>query len=113
MERLPTCEDEFENEIKYVQDTLYVISGKWKLPIILSLSRGNRRYREIARSIPSITFRMLSKELKELEMNKLVSRTVHADSTLLVEYAITEYCQTLTPILFEMITWGRLHRKVI
>ena len=100
-------------EMKYIHDTLYVISGKWKMLIIVSLRNGNTRYREIAKSIPSITFRMLSKELREMEQNKLVSRTVSADTPVLIEYKLTEYSKTLWPLLKEMIKWGQNHRKVI
>jgi DNA-binding HxlR family transcriptional regulator len=100
-------------EMKYIHDTLYVISGKWKMIIIVSLRNGNKRYREIAKSIPAITFRMLSKELKEMEMNKLVSRTVRDQTPVLIEYELTEYCKTLWPLLTEMIEWGKHHRTVI
>ncbi len=100
-------------EMKYIHDTLYVINGKWKMLIIVSLRNGNSRYREIAKSIPSITFRMLSKELKEMEQNKLVSRTVYKDTPVLIEYKLTEYSKTLWPLLKEMIRWGKDHRKVI
>ena len=100
-------------EMKYIHDTLYVINGKWKMLIIVSLRNGNNRYREIARSIPSITFRMLSKELKEMEQNKLISRKVYEDMPVLVEYSLTEYSKTLWPLLREMINWGKNHRKVI
>jgi DNA-binding HxlR family transcriptional regulator len=100
-------------EMKYIHDTLYVISGKWKMLIIVSLRNGNTRYREIAKSIPKITFRMLSKELKEMELNKLVSRTVRDDIPVVIEYQLTEYAKTLWPILTEMINWGKNHRKEI
>ena len=99
--------------MKYIHDTLYVINGKWKMLIIVSLRNGSTRYREIARSIPSITFRMLSKELKEMEQNKLISRKVYDDSPVLIEYSLTEYSKTLWPLLREMINWGKNHRKVI
>ncbi|WP_419800832.1 winged helix-turn-helix transcriptional regulator [Mucilaginibacter sp.] len=100
-------------DMKYIHDTMYVISGKWKMLIIISLRNGNRRYREIAKSIPNITFRMLSKELKEMEMNKLVSRTVGNGTPITIDYELTDYCRTLWPLLGEMITWGKQHRKVI
>ncbi|MEI9909676.1 MAG: helix-turn-helix domain-containing protein [Bacteroidota bacterium] len=100
-------------EMKYIHDTLYVISGKWKMLIIVSLRNGNKRYREIAKSIPNITFRMLSKELKQMELNKLVSRTVHNDMPVLIEYELTDYAKTLWPLLTEMIHWGKRHRTVI
>ncbi len=81
-------------EIRALQDTIYVIGGKWRLPIINSICNGNKRFREIERSIPGITTRMLSKELKEMEMNKLIVRKVTPDTPVLVEYESTEYCKT-------------------
>lgn len=102
-----------EQEIQALQDTIYVIGGKWKLPIINSICNGNKRFREIERSIPGITTRMLSKELKELEMNKLITRTVYTNAPVLVEYESTAYCKTFSPIILEMIKWGIEHRKVI
>ncbi|MGY4538597.1 DNA-binding HxlR family transcriptional regulator [Mucilaginibacter sp. UYNi724] len=100
-------------DMKYLQDTLYVISGKWKMLIIISLHNGSRHYREIARTLPNITFRMLSKELRELEQNKLITRAVHDEASLKIEYNITAYCQSLIPLISEMIKWGKAHRKVI
>ncbi len=112
MKETPACDFSCP-EMKYIHDTLYVISGKWKMLIIVSLRNGNKRYREIAKSIPRITFRMLSKELKEMELNKLVSRTVHNDIPVLIEYELTDYAKTLWPLLTEMINWGKQHRTVI
>lgn len=100
-------------ELRALQDTLYFIGGKWRLPIINSICNGNRRFREIERSIPGITTRMLSKELKEMEMNKLVKRTVYDDSPVLVEYEPTEHCRSFDSIIMEMIKWGKAHRKVV
>ena len=96
-----------------VGDAMYVIGGKWKLPIINSICNGNKRFREIERSIPGITTRMLSKELKDMELNKLLKRTVYPDTPVLIEYEPTEYCRTFGKIIGEMIEWGREHRKVI
>ncbi|GAB4019050.1 helix-turn-helix domain-containing protein [Spirosoma migulaei] len=100
-------------EIQALQDTIYVIGGKWKLPIINSLCNGNKRFREIQRSIPLITTRMLSKELKEMEMNKIIVRKVYPDSPVLVEYETTPYCKTFANIIQAMIDWGKEHRKMI
>lgn len=100
-------------ELRALQDTLYFIGGKWRLPIVNSICNGNRRFREIERSIPGITTRMLSKELKEMEMNKLVKRTVYDESPVLVEYEPTEYCRSFGKIIMEMINWGREHRKIV
>jgi DNA-binding HxlR family transcriptional regulator len=100
-------------ELRALQDTLYFIGGKWRLPIINSICNGNRRFREIERSIPGITTRMLSKELKEMEMNKLVKRNVYDESPVLVEYEPTEYCRSFGNIIMAMINWGREHRRVV
>ncbi|UFH52658.1 helix-turn-helix domain-containing protein [Spirosoma sp. KNUC1025] len=100
-------------EVKALQDTIYVVGGKWKLPIINSICNGNRRFREIERSIPGITTRMLSRELKELEINKLIVRTVYPDSPVLVEYTSTAYCKSLSGVIQEMINWGKAHKQKI
>jgi len=100
-------------EVKALQDTIYVLGGKWKLPIINSICNGNKRFREIERSIPGITTRMLSRELKDMEMNKLITRTVYTDSPVLVEYESTDYCKTFAPIILAMIEWGKQHKKMI
>jgi DNA-binding HxlR family transcriptional regulator len=102
-----------KEEMQALQDTLYVMRGKWKIPIINSICNGNKRFREIERSIPGITTRMLSKELKELEMNKFIVRTVYPDMPVTVEYTSTEYCKSLGNIILEMIKWGIAHREVI
>ncbi len=100
-------------ELRALQDTLYFIGGKWRIPVINAICNGNKRFREIERSIPGITTRMLSKELKDMEMNKLVKRTVYPDTPVLIEYEPTEYCRTFGNIIQEMIIWGREHRRVI
>lgn len=78
-----------------------------------SLCNGNRRFREIERSIPGITTRMLSRELKDMEMNKLVKRIVSTDTPVLIEYEPTSYCQTFDKIISEMIKWGQEHRRAV
>jgi DNA-binding HxlR family transcriptional regulator len=100
-----------KEEIQALQDTIYVIGGKWKLPIINSICNGNRRFREIERSIPGITTRMLSRELKEMESNKLLKRTVTPTSPVSVEYSPTDYCHSFGGIILQMIKWGKEHRQ--
>ncbi|GAC1424674.1 MAG: hypothetical protein NVSMB7_00720 [Chitinophagaceae bacterium] len=96
-----------------VRDTLYVLSGKWKLPIIIALSSGPKRFKDLQRSLEDITPKILSKELKELKMNEFVSRTVYATSPVSVEYKLTKYSQSLNNIIAEMREWGLQHRKRI
>ena len=100
-------------EVQALQDTIYVIGGKWKLPIVNSLCNGNKRFREIERSIPGITARMLSRELKEMEANKLLKRTVISTSPKIVEYSPTDYCRSFGDVILHMIKWGKDHRKKI
>lgn len=102
-----------ESDFQALQDTLYVIGGKWRIQILYSICIGNKRFREIERSIPGITTRMLSKELKSMEMNKLITRTVYPTTPVSVEYEATEYSESLEDLLEAMLEWGKKHREVI
>ena len=101
-----------EQAMKYLQDTLFVVGGKWKLPILRVIHSGNYRFRDIQRGVPLITTRVLSKELKHLEENKLVIKTVY-HSPLAVEYKVSDYTLSLLPVIKEMILWGKNHRKKV
>lgn len=96
-----------------VKDALDILSGKWKIQIILSLSFGTKRFNQIQREIPGLTPKMLSKELKELEINELVVRTVYDTLPVTVEYELTAYGQTLKPLIGELYKWGTKHRRRI
>ncbi|MDB5257401.1 MAG: hypothetical protein JWM14_2096 [Chitinophagaceae bacterium] len=96
-----------------VRDALDVISGKWKLQIIISISSGNKRFREIERSIPKITSKVLAKELKDLEEHQLIKRTVYDESPVLVEYTPTSYSDSLQDVIAALRKWGMNHRKKI
>jgi DNA-binding HxlR family transcriptional regulator len=100
-------------EVRAVKDALEVLSGKWKLPILMALSGGTRRFRQIAKEVAGITDKMLSKELKELEANQLVKRTVLDSFPPAVEYSITEHSRTLRKVISELASWGAVHRKKI
>lgn len=96
-----------------VKDALDILNGKWKLQIIVSLSFGNKRFSQMAKEIPGITDKMLSKELRELEMNELVKRTVYDAVPVVVEYSMTAYGKTLEKLIDELQQWGIRHRKRI
>lgn len=102
-----------QQEVRALQDTIYVLGGKWKLPIINSICNGNTRFKEIQQSIPGITSRMLSKELKDMELNNLVKRTEDHDAKIPILYESTDYCKSFGPIITEMINWGISHREHI
>lgn len=95
-----------------IQDTLDIVGGKWKLVLLQILMSGKKRFRELSREA-GITPRILSKELHELEMNGLVSRTVCDTRPITVEYAVTPYSETLKDVLDAMHKWGMEHRKKI
>ena len=105
--------EECTKAILPVRDALDILSGKWKLPIIISLSFGNKRFSQMAKQIPGITDKMLSKELRELEMNQLVKRKVYDSVPVVVEYSMTEYGKTLEKLIEELQAWGIKHRKRI
>lgn len=107
------CTTDNKTDIKYAEDTLYVLSGKWRLAVIVSIFNGNHRYREIAKSIPGITFTMLFKELKLMELNQLVIRTEDPDFPKDVDYRLTDYCESLYPLVEQLIFWGKDHRNKI
>ena len=94
-----------------VRDTLDVINGKWKIMIIISMRHGNNRFRDIERSIPNITSKVLAKELKDLEEHELIKRTVYDDYPVRVEYTLTDYAMTLEKLIRELKDWGMNHRK--
>jgi DNA-binding HxlR family transcriptional regulator len=96
-----------------VRDALDIINGKWKLPIIISLSFGNKRFSEIAKEIPGITDKMLSKELRDLEVNQLVKRTVYDAIPVVIEYSMTPYGKSLDKVIESLCEWGTQHRKRI
>jgi len=100
-------------KLRAVQDTLDILKGKWKISIISSLSFGKRRFMELQREVDGIGAKMLSKELQELEINGLISRTVCDTKPITVEYELSDYGKTLQNIINEMIDWGLNHRTNI
>ena len=96
-----------------VKDTLDAIGGKWKILILISIWEGNKHFREIERSIPKLSTKVLAKELKELELNKLIARTVIDDYPVRTEYTITEHAKTLQQVIEALRDWGLRHRREI
>ncbi len=103
-----------KGQLRAVHDTLDLLSGKWKISIISSLSfNGKRRFMELQREVEGIGAKMLSKELRELELNELVVRTVYDTKPVTVEYELSAYGKTLHTVIAEMAKWGTQHRKRI
>lgn len=95
-----------------IDDALFVISGKWKLRIIIALSAGNKRFNELQRAVEGISARVLSNELKDLEQNGFLNRIVYAEaSPVLVEYELTDYADTLEEVVRSLHNWGTMHKQ--
>ena len=92
-----------------VEASLEVIGGKWKGIILYHLLSETIRFNELRRMMPEITQRMLTKQLRELEADNLVSRKVYAQVPPKVEYSMTQYGKTLAPVIQALQTWGTMH----
>ena len=99
--------------LKAIQDVMDVLGGKWKISIVTCLCYSPRRYSELLKLVEGISGKVLSRELKDLEMNKLITRTVKDTSPISVEYAITDYGNTFKELIQIMAEWGIKHRKEI
>ena len=97
-----------------INDAMSLLSGKWKFHILGTLIEGNTLgFMDLLREIDGIGTKMLSKELQDLEINNLVSRKVMNTKPITVEYSITEYGKTLTPLIDELAKWGTAYRKSV
>ena len=96
-----------------VERSLEIISGKWKICILWKLSEKNYRFGELRKSMPDITIKMLSQQLKELELGKFVHRKDFQTMPLKVEYSITTFGQSLVPIINQIADWGIKNKKHI
>lgn len=111
----PITVQKCSENLSSVEDAIYVIGGKWKLKIIIVLQEsGSIRFNELQRNIHGISARVLSNELKDLELNGFVKRVVHAEQMpIVVEYISTDYSRTLKPVIMALSNWGRSHKQNI
>lgn len=101
-------------QVQGVKDTQDLLSGKWKMVIIAALhNNGTFRFMDLSRHIEGISPKVLSKELKDLEMNQLVQRTVLDTMPITVEYELTSLGHSLSKIVDSMSEWGIKYRKSI
>lgn len=105
--------DECQASVNAIRDALYVLNGKWKLPLIFTLIESSKRFNEIQHTVNGITPKILSKELKELELNGFVTRKVYPTTPVSVVYEVTPYSSTLKNVLNELRVWGIQHREMI
>jgi DNA-binding HxlR family transcriptional regulator len=90
-----------------LRDVLDIIGGKWSMPIIYILSKGKMRFKEIERSVEGINTRMLVKELKNMEVNGIITREVFATVPPTVEYTLTQKGEKLLPCIVSLHKWGQ------
>lgn len=101
-----------EQTLMAIKDTMELLSGKWKIQIIGSLMMNDKmRFMDLLRDVNGIAAKMLSKELQDLEVNELISRTVKDTKPVTVEYALTEHGRSLENLINEVAKWGILHRN--
>ena len=94
-----------------VANALKLIGGKWKIMILDSLLSKNMRFGELKRSLNGITSQMLSKQLKDMERDKLIIKKVSKVETLNTEYSLTEFGKSTVPIVKSLIKWGTFNKK--
>jgi len=104
---------ECEGSLRNVIDALYVLSGKWKLAVILCLVQSPKRFNEIQHEVTGISPKVLAKELKDLEENDFIARKVYPTTPVSIIYEATAYSHTLKTVIGELDAWGGKHREKI
>jgi DNA-binding HxlR family transcriptional regulator len=93
------------------EQTLLVIGGSWKVPILWHLAKGPRRFSELRRELAPVTAKMLTQQLRELESDGVVARKVYAQVPPKVEYSLTGLGKSLMPVVLSMCKWGQSRRR--
>ena len=96
-----------------VELTLLLISNKWKVLIIRDLLDGTKRFSELKKSINSISQKVLTSNLREMEENELLTRKVYPEVPPRVEYTLTDIGYSLKPLLDDMDKWGTWYRNEV
>lgn len=109
-EKAPLC----KTNARGIQDSMSILSGKWKLHILATLLFCSKmRFNALQRELEGISAKVLSKELKDLELNQLIQRTVLDDVNIAVEYEISTFGKTLGPVIETLVNWGNTYRGEI
>lgn len=96
-----------------VEMTLQLIGNRWKVLIMRDLLEGTKRFGELKKSVGSITQKVLTQNLREMEQSGLVTRKVYAEVPPRVDYTLTEIGYSLKPILDSMVEWGTSYKNNI
>ena len=106
--------DRYKKRTLALKDAIELLSGKWKLCILLNLYyHGSMRFKDLEKTCIGITPKVLSKELQDLEENLLVTRTVNNTKPVTVTYAITGHANEIEPVIDALVEFGLKHRKKI
>lgn len=92
---------------------LNILGGKWKLKILWQISKGAVRFNELQRRLGKITTKTLTQQLRELEDQEIIQRTVYPDNPPKVEYALTELGKSIYPVLKSLCDWGTNYQAAI
>ena len=103
IKQLPACP---------VETTLMLIGDKWKVLILRDLLPGTKRFGELKKSIGSVSQKVLTAQLRDMEAKGLVSRKVYAEVPPRVEYSLTDLGRSLSPILKAMAEWGEYYKPL-
>lgn len=95
------------------QETLQMITGRWKVLILRELFAGMKRFNQLQKSLTGITQKVLTQQLRELEADGIIHREVYAEVPPRVEYSLTALGETLKPIIMEMHHWNMQHQPVV
>lgn len=93
-----------------VETTISMIGDKWKILIVRELLQGTKRFGEIKEGVGTITQKMLTQNLREMEVDGLVKRKVYAQVPPRVEYSLTKTGETLKPVINALENWGEVYR---
>lgn len=111
-ETLPTKE-ECAGSLRNILDALFVLNGKWRMALILSLVQSPKRFNEIQKEITGISPKVLANELKDLELNDFIKRNVYPTTPVSIIYEATDYSRSLKSVIRELSSWGEQHREKI
>ena len=100
-----------DQTIRALRHASLVINSKWKLQIIVALLTGTRHFRGLERSVPGISTKVLAKELKDLEAQRLIVRTVHPGPPVVVDYSVLPHAHSLDPVIEVLKEWGMQHQR--
>lgn len=117
MTKIKETSTNFSNKQALIEEcsevyTAHIIGGQWALAICSWLINGKLRFGELKKNMPNITERMLTLQLRKLEENRIIKRTVYAEVPPKVEYELTPIGYELKPVIEQLENWGNKHKNL-